>query len=720
MATAGTVTIKLDGDSATLVRELNKANEAANSTFTSIGQQAADLALKLAGIATAAGVAFAALAKHSFEANDALAKQADRLGVTTESLKTLQVAADLAGVSQELLVKSLQKQQKLMVDAADGSQQAADTFRNLGLSVETLINLPADQQFSVIAAALNNVENVTRRNALAMQIWGDRAADMINFAAEAGEGVGDLSETLGALNVTMSRFDASKIEQANDAVSIAKLAFEGLGNTIAVAVAPYVTALADDFTDAAKSAGGFQKEVADALEFVSGAIGHVGDAFLGLKIVFKEVAAAFMDVGGDIAALMGFLFDSDAARQFAANAKGAAAELEAEIVAAFNAPLPSAAIDKWFADAKAKADVTAKEIADRMSGQQQVGSGAGGGGDQAKHDAEELKRWLDQMKSDAAMNQAIAPKVIIPEIKPGDFLPDPEVTRQFTEMSTQQYLAQWQLANEQRAAAEQVLRDTLYQSSEQAGQALIQLAAEQARQKVQAEFQARGEAMGDNGQFLDPRAQAEFEQQVRTQTLSNEQIFLQQRLQMQQQFGTKYVAMEALIAKLVGKTWADGHKKSLTVAASFATAAMSIAQTLFGDHKGFAIAMAIINTLTGVTQALASVPYPANIAAAASVAATGFAQVQQIRSTTVGSGVSTGGFSSGAVSTPTSLGGFQGDGTSKDENKQVTVQFNGPLYGMDKYVQEQLVGAIRDAVDGKDIVLFGGQSRQAQIIRGSG
>jgi hypothetical protein len=35
-------------------------------------------------------------------------------------------------------------------------------------------------------------------------------------------------------------------------------------------------------------------------------------------------------------------------------------------------------------------------------------------------------------------------------------------------------------------------------------------------------------------------------------------------------------------------------------------------------------------------------------------------------------------------------------------------------------VQEKIITGIRDAVDGRDIVLFGGDSRQASIIRGSG
>lgn len=54
---------------------------------------------------------------------------------------------------------------------------------------------------------------------------------------------------------------------------------------------------------------------------------------------------------------------------------------------------------------------------------------------------------------------------------------------------------------------------------------------------------------------------------------------------------------------------------------------------IFKESKGVAIAQALINTYQGITKALASLPPPASYAAAALVAAQGFAQVASIRST---------------------------------------------------------------------------------------
>jgi len=66
---------------------------------------------------------------------------------------------------------------------------------------------------------------------------------------------------------------------------------------------------------------------------------------------------------------------------------------------------------------------------------------------------------------------------------------------------------------------------------------------------------------------------------------------------------------------------------------NLASSAASALTTIFEDNKAAAIASAIINTLVGVTKAFAELPFPLNWAQAALVSATGFAQVQKIRST---------------------------------------------------------------------------------------
>jgi len=72
-------------------------------------------------------------------------------------------------------------------------------------------------------------------------------------------------------------------------------------------------------------------------------------------------------------------------------------------------------------------------------------------------------------------------------------------------------------------------------------------------------------------------------------------------------------------------------------------------KNLFKLAKSFAIAEAIMNTYAGADQALRSLPYPANIAAAASVIAHGLANVRKIQSTEPGGSAGGGGGGGGGA-----------------------------------------------------------------------
>jgi hypothetical protein len=286
------------------------------------------------------------------------------------------------------------------------------------------------------------------------------------------------------------------------------------------------------------------------------------------------------------------------------------------------------------------------------------------------------------------------------------------------DLSAQQYLESWQLANEQRRVAEDELRATLFQSDEQAGIALIELAAAQAREKVIAEWEARGQAISETGETADPAQQAEFELAVKEQMLSSEADLLNRRLSMQQQFGGQYLNLQKGIAALTGKTWADSNKKTLANTAAFASAAISITTSLFGQNKKISIAMAIISTLQGAANALSTVPYPANIAAAATVLANGFAQVNSIKSTNIGS-TSVGGGVSGGGGAPTTQP-ISNATNDEQENRRSAIQvvFQGDVVGWDDFMRDRFVSSLRDLVDGNDVILFGSNSRQAAEIRG--
>jgi hypothetical protein len=130
--------------------------------------------------------------------------------------------------------------------------------------------------------------------------------------------------------------------------------------------------------------------------------------------------------------------------------------------------------------------------------------------------------------------------------------------------------------------------------------------------------------------------------------------------------------------------------------------------------KAYAIAQTVWSTGTAIMNALAQVPYPANLAAAAGIAVKGAVQLANIKKTNIGSGagsvVGVGGGASGVTrSTPD---GTQQASTESNQRSSVQIVVQGNLIETDttaRWLQE----VFRDAVDNRDMVFFSANSRQA-------
>lgn len=142
---------------------------------------------------------------------------------------------------------------------------------------------------------------------------------------------------------------------------------------------------------------------------------------------------------------------------------------------------------------------------------------------------------------------------------------------------------------------------------------------------------------------------------------------------------------------------------------------------LFALSKAAAIANAILFAYEGISRTLKEYPYPFNIAMAAAHGVIAFQQVQRIRATSFGSGaasasVGLGGGASASVQTPAATN----DASTTSGRQRVTeIHLHGDFYGFDAYVERKIIGAIRDAVDGRDVVIFGRNSRQADVLLGA-
>ncbi|GLQ31666.1 hypothetical protein [Litoribrevibacter albus] len=310
--------VNIEANSARFRSEL-KASKKEAGRFAKFSKGAFG-AVKVAGAAVAAASvatagAMTALAASSFKSIDPLAKTADKLGVTTQSLVGLRHAAEqTAGMVGEQFDTALQRMTRRVSEAAIGTGEAKNAIAELGLDAQKLAALSPDEQFKQVADAMQNVANQNDKVRLAFKLFDSEGVGLVNTLRQGSDGLEAFQQEADALGLAVDRIDAAKIELANDAVDKAQKTFTGLGNAIAVKAAPYVKDLADRFTVIVTETN-FAKRATDILfdTLVSGA-GLVADAFHGWEVIFEGLKVVWAELK------VGFMVVSNAIVRIAVNA----------------------------------------------------------------------------------------------------------------------------------------------------------------------------------------------------------------------------------------------------------------------------------------------------------------------------------------------------------------------------------------------------------------
>jgi hypothetical protein len=241
---------------------------------------------------------------------DASGKLAARLGMSVEALQGLQMAAQMAGVSD--LTPVLQKMSITLGQAASGAKPAMEALAGIGLSIDDLAGMSPDEQFKAIAAAINAIPDPAARAAAAVRIFGEQGVALLPLMAQNLEEVQARMERLGAV---LSADQTEAIEGMNDALTMVQATFEGIIGQVVGNLAPVVTALAEEilamvesFTSIAGDGGeGIANNITNAmfqiLDYLAGVFDKAIAGFDGFGVTMAEVGAVFDFVGNTFVAI---------------------------------------------------------------------------------------------------------------------------------------------------------------------------------------------------------------------------------------------------------------------------------------------------------------------------------------------------------------------------------------------------------------------------------
>lgn len=192
-----------------------------SALFGGIGRAAAGFgkvlggaAIATAGAATAAAGALTIGLKNAFALGGQFSDLAAQIGSTAGKAQVLAQAFENNGMSAEEMASSINRMQRSLVDASEGSAMAKRAFEEIGLNPADLINGDPTEVFAKVAGAISALESPTERSARAMQIFG-RAGARLNVLFNDAKALDNAKDTIGGQADILDK-NAAEFDRAAD------------------------------------------------------------------------------------------------------------------------------------------------------------------------------------------------------------------------------------------------------------------------------------------------------------------------------------------------------------------------------------------------------------------------------------------------------------------------------------------------------------------------
>ena len=278
--------------------------KAVSAQMKDIGNKATAAGQSLKGLSMVAGaidVALAGLAYKSGAAADDLNTLSKVTGIGTDALQKYKLSADLVDVSVEAIARSQQKLKKNMLGALDGTNDQAQYFEQLGISITNADGSLRDagDVFDETIAALGKMENETERDAIAMALMGKSATELNPLIEDGGETykrVADLMANNGLEVVDQETLD--KANQFNDYLDEIKATWGAAISTIGMQLAGYLAPVLEKVAGFLEKVAGWLSTLSPEVLTVIGIIAGVVAAIAPLLIVFGKIAFAISSITG--------------------------------------------------------------------------------------------------------------------------------------------------------------------------------------------------------------------------------------------------------------------------------------------------------------------------------------------------------------------------------------------------------------------------------------
>ena len=209
---------------------------------------------KAVPLLAAAGVAMVGIRKavrgtgDAADRIDTLAKTSQKLGMTLNALTGLRFAGEQTGVSANTMDMALQRMTRRLAEAAQGSGEAKDAIKQLGLDAQQLAQMSPDKAFLEVTRAMKSVQQPSEKLRLAFKLFDSEGVALVNTMNAGADGIEEYMKKAEELQGITAE-DAAKFEAFKNASNELSKAMEGLWQEIGIVLLPVLTDLLGIFKD---------------------------------------------------------------------------------------------------------------------------------------------------------------------------------------------------------------------------------------------------------------------------------------------------------------------------------------------------------------------------------------------------------------------------------------------------------------------------------------
>lgn len=208
----------------------------AKSLVLGIGSALKTASIVGLGATTAIGAGLAALGKSAGDRATEFQRLSDRIGVPVDQLSAFAYAAEQTGQTVQDLEGHFENFAERVFQASQGTGEAAETFKKLGIDAREFIKLNPVDQLNQLADAMNGITNDTQRRGLLSALGSDQFQGLNELFKKGSAGIRELMaaarEDGGVLDPEQTREASKAMLELNRAWTVGKNAALSLGMAI--------------------------------------------------------------------------------------------------------------------------------------------------------------------------------------------------------------------------------------------------------------------------------------------------------------------------------------------------------------------------------------------------------------------------------------------------------------------------------------------------------